>query len=260
MEKAGVSFKPQTEENIQQLAHLLSPLWNQENGDLPSFLKELQETKFSGKDGDAIVEEFDKNAQELPKLLDSQKRASALFLLQQLIYSDSAGMDLGMEATKTLAECFLFFSHLEDQDDIRHFYERFHRNVEIDPSKDDETHLERLLLKHLSEMMIIIAMSNKMGEEDIEFIFSNVRKEWDGNGKEVGPFLNDIFKEVEVRENIGQDLVAHFKEVTEGLEKMCNKKQKKKVMEIIQGLIDADSKISVQEKILYKIVKSTMGS
>jgi len=98
-------------------------------------------------------------------------------------------------------------------------------------------------------------MSDGLVQEEKEFIFSLISKEWEGNPNEVAPFLNDIFQAVEIRESRKHDLVERFREITETLSKICHERQSKKILEIIEGLIDADSKVSVQEKMLYKIVK-----
>ena len=258
MEKEANSLHSNTEEAREYIIKLITPFWREMNGDIQSILKEV-EAGFSGEVSDALIDRFEGNAQQLTTLLDPHKRAHALMIVRQLINKDSADAAFTTESLKILVECLFFFLQLEDPDDVRHFFKRFQQQVGIDLEKEEEIHLDQVMLAHLSEMLIILATSDGLVQAEKEFIFSLITKEWEGNPNEVAPFLNDIFQAVEIRESQKHDLVERFREVTETLSKMGNDSQKKKISEIIEGLIDADSKVSVQEKMLYKIVKIHMG-
>ena len=132
MEKDASSLNPKTEEDREHIVNLMSPFWREKNGDLLSFLKEVQGSGFSGEISDALIDRFEKNAQQLTTLLDPQKRVHALMVVQQLIYKNLADSEFKTESLKILAECLFFFLQLEDPDDVRHFFTWFQQHVGID--------------------------------------------------------------------------------------------------------------------------------
>lgn len=255
-EHVEITLKQHTEKEQQLIIQLLRPFWK-EDDDIQSFMQNITNAEIQGKANQELVENFETHTQQLTKQLDQNQKFGALFLLQQLLQNDpNTGFE--QESLQTLVKCMVFIANLDDEDDVRHFFDRFQLVLDATADEEAKIKLDHSIMKHLAELMIILGMTNGLGEKDIDFIFTVTRKEWEGPGKEVGPFLNNIFKEVEVRENIGQDLVARFKEVSELLNQLCDDKQRRKVVGIIQGLIDADEKVTVQEKILYNIIKETM--
>ncbi|MBF0287284.1 MAG: hypothetical protein HQM14_05645 [SAR324 cluster bacterium] len=255
-ENVEITLKQQNEKEQQLIIQLLQSVW-EDDGDIQTFIQNLMNTEIQGKTHEELISDFEQNAQQLADDLNQNQKFGAVFFLKQLTPFDPSSR-FGPEKLKALAQCMLFITHLADEDDVRHFFDRFQLVIDATADEDSKIKLGHGIMQHLAELMIILGVTNGLGEEDIDFIFKVTRKEWEGSGKEVGPFLNNIFKEVEVRESIGQDLIARFKEVCETMNQLCDDKQRKKVVGIIQGLIDADEKVTVQEKILYNIIKETM--
>ena len=237
---------------------LLSGLSQSSQKDIQTTLNGICEGELKEHDGDALVNHFKENVHELSSSLSNDQKQEAVLCIHQVAKAEDRAT-LDDETLKLLMECLVAVN----QGDHQHkqlYYRQFVQGISFDFEEgEDKIKFNREALIRLGELMIIVGMADTLDDDEVDIIYGVFLELWEGPHKEVGPFLGEIFKELDDWMKKGESLVDHFKIATQELTKLCDHQQIEKIKEILEEFIGADDRVSAQERILYKIFKDSLG-
>jgi len=257
--KAGSHTNPLLDKKQEgQIVKLLSGLSHSTQKDIHAMLAKICEGELKHHDGDALSDHFKGNISELSQALSNDQKQEAVLCIHQVAKAeDRATLD---EATlKLLAECLIAVNQGDNQHK-KLYYRQFAQGISFDFGEDeDRIKLSREILMRLGELMIIVGMADTLEDEEVDIIYGGFVELWGGPQKEVGPFLGEIFEELDEWVRKGESLVDHFRSATQDLARICDEPQIETIKEVLEEFIGADDRVSAQERILYKIFKDSLG-
>ena len=240
------------------IAELLRGLSKSTQKDIHAMLFLICEEELKDHDKEALADHFKGNVQELSQSLSNDQKQEALLCVHQVAKAEDRAT-LDDNTLKLLAECLVVMSQGNGQNKKLHL-QQFLQGISFDFEEDeDQIHFSKDILHRLADLMIIVGMADTLEDDEVDVIYGVFLEIWNGPSKEVGPFLGEIFKELDVWVKKGESLIDHFKVATEELVKLCNNQQIEKIQEILEDFIGADDRVSAQERILYKIFKESVG-